>query len=372
MPEALSRKQFLQNSTKAVAAMAVGAGALSLVTGSRTTANQVYAAWPYPYQTLDIEVVRNYGHQAYYSGKGCCYGGFYGLVHALIDKIGEPYTSFPSEMMIYGWGGGVGYGATCGAINGAAALISLVCVKARADVLASELYGWYTQVKFPSDISNDRAVNHTFTENKYDKTLPQNISGSVLCHVSCAQWITLSTYKNASTERKERCARLTGDCAAYAAQILNDELAGKFTPLYTAPTTIAACMACHGSTVFDNVSSKSECKQCHGDPHTQSGMAELSGPPATYHLSQNYPNPFNPQTRIQFSLPEKQRVDLAIYDVHGRMVKELIDFQEYAAGTYNVDWDGMDADGRKVASGVYFSRIQAGTYSSTCKMSLVK
>jgi hypothetical protein len=372
MSDSLTRKQFLQNSTKAVAAMAVGAGALSLVTRSSTNATQVATTWPYPYQTLDIEVVRNYGHQAYYSGKGCCYGGFYGIVRALAEKIGEPYSSFPNEIMVYGWGGGAGWGATCGAINGAAALISLVCLKARADLLVSELFGWYTQVKFPSDASNDRAVAHTFTENKYDQALPQNISGSLLCHSSCAQWIKLSGFKTASTERKERCARLTADCAAYAAQILNDELAGTFTPLYAAPATIAACMTCHGTSAFDNVSSKMECKQCHGDPHTQSGLATLSGEAATYHLSQNFPNPFNPETRIQFSLPEKQRVDLAIYDVHGRVVKELIDYKEYAAGTYTVDWDGMDSDGRKVASGVYFSRIQAGAYSSTCKMSLVK
>jgi hypothetical protein len=236
----------------------------------------------------------------------------------------------------------------------------------------SELFGWYTQAKFPSDISNDRAVNHTFTENKYDKALPQNISGSVLCHASNAEWVKLSKFKTASTERKERCARLTGDCAAYAAQILNDELAGTFTPQYAAPSTIATCMTCHGSAATDTVAAKMECKQCHGDPHVQSAVASLAGPPSTYHLTQNFPNPFNPETRIQFSLPEGQRVDLAVYDVHGRLVKELIDYQNYAPGTYTVDWDGTGNDGRKVASGIHFSRMQAGTFSTTRKMTLVK
>ncbi len=372
MSEALSRKQFLQNSTKAVAAMAVGAGALSLVSRSHTTASQVYATWPYPYQTLDVEVVRNYGHQAFYSGKGCSYGAFYALARALGETVGEPYSSFPSEIMVYGHGGGVGWGGTCGAINGAAALISLVCLKARSDVLINELFGWYTQVKFPSDISNDRASNHTFTENRCDKVLPQNVSGSVLCHASVADWVKLSQYKTGSTERKERCARLTGDCAAYAAKILNDELAGTFSPLYVVPASVTGCMTCHGSAATDTVAAKMECKQCHGDPHVQSAVAALTGPPATYHLSQNFPNPFNPETRIQFSLPQAQRVDLAIYDVHGRLVKELIDYRDYAPGTYTVDWDGTDLDGKKVASGVYFSRMQAGVYSSTRKMSLVK
>ena len=61
-----------------------------------------------------------------------------------------------------------------------------------------------------------------------------------------------------------------------------------------------------------------------------------------------------------------------MYDVHGRLVRELTDFQEFAAGTYTVAWDGKDADGKRVASGVYFTRMQAGTFSTTKKMTLVK
>lgn len=372
MATPLTRKEFLQNSTKAVAAMAVGAGALSLVTKSSITAGTAYTPWPWPYQALDIEVVRNYAHQAFWSGKGCSYGAFYGLVRALAEKIGEPYSSFPSEIMIYGHGGGAGWGGTCGAINGAAALISMVCLKARSDVLISELFGWYTQVKFPSDISNDRAVSHTFTENRYDKALPQNVSGSILCHVSNAEWVKLALFKTGSTERKERCGRLTADCAAYAAQILNDELAGTFTPLYVPPTAIAGCMTCHGASATDTVAAKMECKQCHGDPHVSSAVAAMTGAPATYHLEQNYPNPFNPSTRIAFSLPKAEKVDLAVYDVHGRIVRNLIDYTDHAAGSYVVDWNGTDNSGRKVASGIYFTRMQAGTFSETKKMNLVK
>jgi hypothetical protein len=371
MSDPLTRKQFLMNGSKAVAAIAVGAGALSLASRSPLSAGPSIMAWPFPYQALDIEVVRNYAHQAYYA-KGCCYGAFYGLVKALGEKIGEPWTSFPAEMMIYGSGGGAGWGATCGAVNGASALLSLVLPQARISVLASELYGWYTQTKFPSDQANDRAVNHTFTENKYDKALAQTISGSVLCHTSNALWVKAAGFKNSSTERKERCARLTGDTAAYAAKILNDEFASSFAPMFVNPATTAGCNACHGASATDTVASKMECTQCHGQPHTQSSVAEQTGEPATYHLEQNYPNPFNPETRITFSLPKAERVDLAVYDVHGRMVKELADFQEYAPGTYTIDWNGRDANGNPVASGVYFTRMQAGTFSTTKKMTLLK
>jgi hypothetical protein len=372
MTSQVTRKQFLHSGTKAVAAMAVGAGALSLVSKSPTTAGTSFTPWPWPYQSLDIEVVRDYGHQAFWSGKGCSFGAFYALVRALAEKVGEPYTSFPSEIMIYGHGGGAGWGGTCGAINGAAALISMVCLKARSDVLVSELFGWYSQVKFPSDISNDRASTHTFTENRCDKILPQNVSGSILCHVSNAEWVKLAQYKTGSLERKERCGRLTADCAAYAAQILNDELAGTFTPLYVPPESVAGCQTCHGAAATDTVAAKMECKQCHGDPHAHSAVAAMAGAPATYHLGQNYPNPFNPSTRISFSLPKEEKVDLAIYDVHGRLTRTLIDYQEHAPGSYVVDWDGSDNNGRRVSSGVYFTRMQAGTFSETKKMNLVK
>ena len=227
--------------------------------------------------------------------------------------------------------------------------------------------------QIPFDQANDRAVNHTFTENKYDKTLVQTTSGSVLCHTSNALWVKAAGFKNSSTERKERCARLTGDTAAYAAKILNDELAGSFAA--------AVRRTCIGRHVHDLPR-----RHSHGHGRRQDGMQAMprraahavqASPNAPANRqrttsSRTIPNPFNPETRIQFSLPKAERVDLAVYDVHGRLVRELTDFQEFAAGTYTVEWDGKDADGKTVASGVYFTRMQAGTFSTTKKMSLIK
>jgi hypothetical protein len=371
MSNVITRKEFLSGSTKAVAAATLGAGAMNLLTRSNGMAGIGAATWPYPYQTLDVEKVRVYAHDAYYV-KGCCYGAFHGLVQAIREVVGEPYTSFPTEIMTYGSGGAAGWGTLCGALNGASALISLVCTQARTSVLSNELLGWYTQIKFPSDASNQAAVEHKFTNTTYDQVLPQNISGSVLCHTSNTEWCKASHFAVGSTERKERCARLTGDVAAYAAQILNDEFQAKFSALYVPPTTIAECTGCHSTAVVNNVSAKMECTQCHGNPHATSAVSTLDSEPATYKLEQNYPNPFNPSTRLTFSLPKRELVDLAIYDVHGRLVRTLVDYREHSAGTYAVDWDGTNNDGKNVASGVYFSRMQAGTYSTTKKLSLVK
>jgi len=87
--------------------------------------------------------------------------------------------------------------------------------------------------------------------------------------------------------------------------------------------------------------------------------------------SQNFPNPFNPETEISYALPEDSYVKLTIYNIQGQKVKQLVD--EYQnAGTREVIWDGRDESGERVASGIYFYRIQAGSYSMTNRMVLLK
>ncbi|MCK4412019.1 MAG: T9SS type A sorting domain-containing protein [Candidatus Eisenbacteria sp.] len=71
------------------------------------------------------------------------------------------------------------------------------------------------------------------------------------------------------------------------------------------------------------------------------------------HLFQNQPNPFSPETRIDFELRTGGPVELAIYEVNGRLIRSLLK-EERAAGPHTIRWDGRDDDGRKVASGVYF------------------
>lgn len=367
----MTRKDFLTTGTKYGASAVVGIGAVSLLSRAQGIAG-TQATWPYPYQALDVEKVRKYGHDLYYSGKGCCYGAFHALAKAASELIGEPWTSFPSEMMIYGKGGGVGWGILCGALNGPGAFISLVCQSARADVLIHELFGWYTQTKLPTDMSNQYGRDSAYTSNPYPHDLPQNTSGSVLCHVSVTEWCKTAVLVASSTERKERCARVTGDVAAYAAKILNDEFAGQFAGLYVAPTTVAGCNSCHTVGTNNMVAAKMECTQCHGDPHATSGVNNVGGVVEDYKLEQNYPNPFNPQTRLQFAIPKAGAVDLSIYDVHGQLIRNLVPHEDYAPGKYAVQWDGTDNAGKKVASGVYFCRLQAGQFGATKKMAFVK
>ncbi|MCI0479638.1 FG-GAP-like repeat-containing protein, partial [Candidatus Uhrbacteria bacterium] len=90
-------------------------------------------------------------------------------------------------------------------------------------------------------------------------------------------------------------------------------------------------------------------------------------------LFQNHPNPFNPTTRIEFVVPggSSQRVTLTVYDVTGARVKTLIDGTRIP-GAHVTEWDGRDARGRLVGSGVYFYRLQTEDAALTRKMVLLK
>jgi len=93
--------------------------------------------------------------------------------------------------------------------------------------------------------------------------------------------------------------------------------------------------------------------------------------PTVYRLAGNYPNPFNPKTTISFDLPEAQFVRLAVFSADGRRIATLLS-QQMAAGRHVAIWDGRDAHGDQVASGVYFARIEAGPLNETHKMLLMK
>ncbi|MBD3403327.1 T9SS type A sorting domain-containing protein [candidate division GN15 bacterium] len=93
--------------------------------------------------------------------------------------------------------------------------------------------------------------------------------------------------------------------------------------------------------------------------------------PDGFALSQNYPNPFNPTTTIEFTLPVRAQISIEVIDILGRQVTELL-AGEVPAGTHSVGWDGRDRDGDRVASGLYFYRLQTESGSLSRKMLLLK
>jgi flagellar hook assembly protein FlgD len=93
--------------------------------------------------------------------------------------------------------------------------------------------------------------------------------------------------------------------------------------------------------------------------------------PTAFALSQNYPNPFNPNTEIKYQIPENSRVALKIYNVMGQEVVSLMD-KDLKAGYYTATWDARNASGHEVSAGIYFCTMQAGEFSQTVKMVLLK
>jgi hypothetical protein len=93
--------------------------------------------------------------------------------------------------------------------------------------------------------------------------------------------------------------------------------------------------------------------------------------PERFRLEQNFPNPFNPTTNVSFALPNRESVRLKVYDILGKLVFTLVD-REMGSGTYTVSWDGKDLNGSKVTGGVYFYRLEAGSFTAVKKMLMVK
>ncbi len=88
--------------------------------------------------------------------------------------------------------------------------------------------------------------------------------------------------------------------------------------------------------------------------------------PLQFSLRQNYPNPFNPTTQIKYSVPQSSQVQIKVFDILGNVIKILIN-EEKPTGTYELTWNAAN-----LPSGIYFYRIQAGSFIDTKKMILLK
>lgn len=100
-------------------------------------------------------------------------------------------------------------------------------------------------------------------------------------------------------------------------------------------------------------------------------VVETAAVPQAFELQQNYPNPFNPSTTISYAVPQDARVRVDVYDITGKRVTTLVN-SNLQAGYHTVEWNGQDAFGNQVATGVYFYKMTAGDFSETRKMLFTK
>ena len=122
---------------------------------------------------------------------------------------------------------------------------------------------------------------------------------------------------------------------------------------------------------FDDVSTKEVFAECPAGTRVLGGGYTFFNGGPTVLLRQNLPNPFNPRTLISFQLKEPRTVSLAIYDVSGRLVRQLVDGPT-PAGDHAVTWDGRDGRGFESPSGVYYYELAAPDVRDSRTMLLLK
>jgi len=105
-----------------------------------------------------------------------------------------------------------------------------------------------------------------------------------------------------------------------------------------------------------------------GGPQTDNANSLL---PRVYALGQSYPNPAKGGLRIDYALPKESQVSLKVYNVMGQMVRTLREGKE-KPGFYKAEWDGKDQLGKRVASGVYLYRMEAGEFRKTRKLVVIR
>ena len=104
---------------------------------------------------------------------------------------------------------------------------------------------------------------------------------------------------------------------------------------------------------------------------TEGDLKPVVAQPRGYVLHDNYPNPFNPETTISFLVPEPASVKIDIYNVMGQQIATLLN-STVETGYHEVNWNGTNRSGKRVADGVYFYRMEADGYVQSRKMLLLK
>jgi len=211
----ISRKDFVKGVATTVGGVAVLGGLGSLLTACSPTeapsANVVGTEkpeWPFPYINLDPDKVAKRAYEGYYTGKGCGYGVYQGIIGELAELEGYPYNQIPTESMAVAAGGYAGLGTLCGALGGAAVAIGVVTDSDTGKKVVAELWNWYKDFPFPA-YEGDKSE------------LPTTLAGSVQCIDSVGNFMAVQGCAYTDPERKERCGRLTADVAKKVVEILN-------------------------------------------------------------------------------------------------------------------------------------------------------
>lgn len=215
MSNDVSRRDFLRKAGVGV----LGLGALTLTgcaaggstptpTPENDTPDVVEApAWPWKWEELDPQVAMENGYKAFYTHGGCCAGAVSAIVETLAGQYGYPYNQINAKMFADG-AGGYGVQSLCGSLGGACAVFGLFLEGSDANGLRNELYDWYK--------------GHAFPQYQPELVSPaMTVADSVECRDSVGKYMAATGFTMADDGRKARCAAVTGEVAAKAADLLN-------------------------------------------------------------------------------------------------------------------------------------------------------
>lgn len=213
------------------------------------------SALPWPYPEFDVEQVRMRGYEYKYE-RACMYGVIKAIAVSAAEKNPQLWNTLPFDAFYYGRGGAYLWGTLCGALNGGLFVLTLAlgdCPDA-----ADDLINWYMKTPLPS-LQHEAYCRF--------RNQQQSVAGSPLCHQSVGMWIKASGKGIHTPERIERCAKLTGDTAAYVAEILNRARKGDYRPAALPPVPVNSCLGCHfgPKSVKDDTITKMQCLDCHED-----------------------------------------------------------------------------------------------------------
>ena len=243
----VSRRQMMLGTAGAL----VAGSALTQFGGllsSAQASSEKAPTWPWPYEKLDPAKTAEICYEEWYR-VFCGCAVINSVFKQLTEKVGEPYTSFPSDAFVFLEGGQVGWGTVCGSPAGASIVANLIIGPRIAGSkvghqIANDTMQWYSEEDLPLFKPAKPRI-------PIDKIITTQ-SDSPLCHVSVGKWMEASGHPLKSAERKDRCARVAASTAYHLVELLNDWKDGKFKPTgdFSAPKE-------HGITGQYN------CNECH-------------------------------------------------------------------------------------------------------------
>jgi mono/diheme cytochrome c family protein len=187
----------------------------------------------------------------------------------LKEKAGHPWTTLPDYLFAHAAAGYGGQGTLCGALGVCSALINIVEYDKEKTyvVMVDDLLDWYARSLFPTDRFDDIS--------KMPKQI-QTKAMSPLCHTSVSKWTMAAGAQVTSKEKKERCAKVTGEVVYTTVHYLNLYKEGKWQPVkWTPKKEISHCIDCHGPDDMwhekggmNHQQGHMDCLLCHPD-HTK-------------------------------------------------------------------------------------------------------